>query len=126
MMFGSYRDPNLAETLQVFDGTGDYLRNFTASDREMTKFIIGTMSSVDTPLTPKMKGNMAASCYLRNVTLADRQKVRDEILSTCQEDIRALADLVDKCMQENVICVFGGQAKVEANKALFGAVKPAL
>ena len=126
MMFGSYRDPNLAETLQVFDGTGDYLRNFTASDREMTKFIIGTMSNVDTPLTPKMKGNMVASCYLRNVTLADRQKVRDEIISTCQEDIRALADLVDKCMQENVICVFGGQAKVEANKALFGAVKPAL
>jgi Zn-dependent M16 (insulinase) family peptidase len=73
LYFGSYRDPNLKETLDVFDGTGDYVRHFEASDREMDKFIIGTMSGIDTPLTPQMKGSAAATCWLRGISKADRQ-----------------------------------------------------
>ena len=49
MNFGSYRDPNLKETLAVFDGTSDFLESFDASDREMTKAIIGTISNLDMP-----------------------------------------------------------------------------
>ena len=126
MYFGSYRDPNLKETLAVFDGTGDYVRNFTASDREMAKFIIGTMSGVDTPLTPQMKGSAAATCWLRGISQEDRQRSRDQILDARQQDIRALADLVDACMEDNVLCVFGGQEKIEAAADVFGVVKPAL
>ena len=126
MYFGSYRDPNLTETLSVFDGTADYVRNFAASEREMDKYIIGTMSNIDTPLTPQMKGAAAATCWLRGITPADRQQSRDEILSTRQENIRALADLIDSCMQENVLCVFGGQEKINEHKDVFGQVRPAL
>lgn len=126
MYFGSYRDPNLKETLDVFDGTGDYIRHFEASDREMDKFIIGTMSGIDTPLTPQMKGSAAATCWLRGISKADRQLNRNQILDARQQDIRAMADLVDACMKDNVICVFGGQEKIEANKDVFGVVKPAL
>ena len=49
----SYRDPNLDKTLAVFDGTPEYLRNFSADEHEMTKYIIGTISGLDTPLTPQ-------------------------------------------------------------------------
>ena len=126
MYFGSYRDPNLTETLSVFDGTADYVRNFAASEREMDKYIIGTMSNIDTPLTPQMKGAAAATCWLRGITPADRQQSRDEILSTRQENVRALADLIDSCMQENVLCVFGGQEKINEHKDVFGQVRPAL
>lgn len=126
MYFGSYRDPNLKETLDVFDGTADYAANFTASEREMDKFIIGTMSGVDTPMTPMMKGDAAATCYLRGITEADRQQRRDEILATRQEDIRALAPLIDACMKENVLCVFGNDEKIAEAKDVFGAIKPAL
>jgi presequence protease len=89
LFFGSYRDPNLKETLDVFDGTAEVVRHFEATDREMLKSIIGTMSGVDMPLTPRMKGDAAAECYLRGITYEDRQQSRDEILSTRQEDIRA-------------------------------------
>lgn len=109
MYFGSYRDPNLRETLDVFDGTAAYLRQFSASDREMDKFIIGTMSVIDTPLTPQMKGNAAATCWFRGISRADRQKNREQILDTRQEDIRNLAETIDACMKQNVFCVFGGQ-----------------
>lgn len=126
MYFGSYRDPNLRETLDVFDGTAAYLRQFSASDREMDKFIIGTMSVIDTPLTPQMKGNAAATCWLRGISRADRQKNREQILDTRQEDIRNLAETIDACMKQNVFCVFGGQEKLEEERSLFGTIKPAL
>jgi len=126
MNFGSYRDPNLKETLEVFDGTADYLENFDISDREMTKAIIGTISGVDTPLTPQMKGELAENCYLRGISYLDRQQLRTEILTTRQGDIRELAPLVRACMKENVLCVFGGEQKIKENKQLFGQVISAL
>ena len=126
MYFGSYRDPHLKETLDVFDRTAEYVKNFDASDREMDKFIIGTMSTVDAPLTPKMKGELAASCYLRGFTKADRQKARDEILNTRQQDIRNLAPMIDACMKENILCVFGGEEAIRGAKDVFGEIKNAL
>ena len=126
LFFGSYRDPNLRETLEVFDKTADYLRSFDVSDREMVKFIIGTISTVDAPLTPQLKGLAAQDGFLRHVTEADRQKSRDEILATRQDDIRALADVVDVCMKENVLCVFGNEEKLKENAGLFGGLLHAL
>ncbi len=117
--FGSYRDPHLASTVKVFDGTAEFLQNFAASDREMTKFIIGTMSGIDAPKTPKMKGAAAADAYFRGITETERQKRRDEVLTTTQADIRALAEVVDVCMKENHLCVFGGEEKLRENKDLF-------
>ena len=126
LFFGSYRDPNLAKTLETFDGTAEFLKNFNVSDREMDKYIIGTLSKTDKPLTPSLKGQVAADLSLRNITYADRQKSRDEILSARQEDIRALSKLVEDCMNQNYLCVFGNEAIIKENTKLFGEVKSAL
>ena len=126
MIFSSYRDPNLAETFDVLDETADYVRSFNVSDREMDKFIIGTMSSVDAPLTPQMKGDIAATFHLRGITWEDRQRAREEILTARQEDVRALAPLVEAAMRENVRCVLGGEEKIRVNAALFDDIRPAL
>ena len=92
----------------------------------MTKAIIGTISGVDTPLTPQMKGELADNCYLRGISYLDRQQMRMEILTASQRDIKALAPLVRDCMKENVLCVFGGEQKLKDNRKLFGSVAPAL
>ena len=126
LFFSSYRDPNLKETLDVFDKTSDYLASFYVSDREMVKFIIGTISTLDVPLTPQLKGSVAQDRFFRQLTDADRQKTRDEILATCQEDIRALAAVVDACMKENILCVFGNEEKLKENAGLFGSLLHAL
>ena len=126
LFFSSYRDPNLKETLDVFDKTSDYLASFYVSDREMVKFIIGTISTLDVPLTPQLKGSVAQDRFFRQLTDADRQKTRDEILATRQEDIRALAAVVDACMKENILCVFGNEEKLKENAGLFGSLLHAL
>ncbi len=122
MYFASYRDPNLVETLDILNKTADYLKSFQVSDREMDKLIIGTMSNIDAPLTPKMKGEAAFDCWLRNITLEDRQKSRDEILTARQQEIRDLADLIDSCMKEDYLCVFGNEAKLKENKECFSSL----
>ncbi len=126
MFFGSYRDPNLKNTLDVFNSTADFLRNFDVSEREMDKYIIGTMSRVDKPLTPSIKGQLAADFCLRGITYDDRQKSRNEILSARQGDIKKLAELIAACMNENNICVFGNENVVKDNAEIFKTIKPAI
>lgn len=129
VVFGSYRDPNLAETIKVYDETVDYLNHFTAqevSDREMTKYIIGTISTLDTPLTPQMKGERADAAYIRGISQQDLQQERDEILTARQQDIQKLAKTVDAVMKANYLCVMGGEQKIKANKELFGHLVTAI
>ena len=126
MFFGSYRDPNLKNTIDVFNGTAEFLRNFEVSDREMDKYIIGTMSKVDKPLTPSIKGQIAAEFCLKGITYEDRQKSRTEILTARQDDIKKLAELVADCMQENNLCVFGNENVIKDNAEIFKTVKPAI
>ena len=126
LFFGSYRDPNLVKTLETFGGTADFLKNFDVSDREMDKYIIGTLSRIDKPLTPSIKGQLAADFCLRNITYADRQKSRDEILSARQEDIRALSKTVEDCMNQNNLCVFGNEEILKQHAEIFGEIKNAI
>ena len=60
MAFVSYRDPNLTETLKAFNEAPDFIKSFDVSDREMTKYIIGTISNLDMPLTPASKGGKSS------------------------------------------------------------------
>jgi len=119
MVLGSYRDPNLSETLAVYDETPFYLRKFAVDEREMTKYIIGTMSQLDTPLTSSQKGERAANHYIRKISQTNIQEERDEILAVGQTDICKLADLVDAAMQQNYLCVFGNEQKIKENKNIF-------
>ena len=126
LFFGSYRDPNLVKTLETFGGTADFLKNFDVSDREMDKYIIGTLSKIDKPLTPSIKGQLAADFCLRNITYDDRQKSRDEILSARQEDIRALSKTIEDCMNQNYLCVFGNEEILKQHAEIFGEIKNAI
>ena len=87
----SYRDPNLKETNQVFENTADYVEHFDATDRDMTKYVIGTISDMDTPLTPSAAGNRSMSAWLTHTTLEDLQRMRDQVLEATPADIRSLA-----------------------------------
>ena len=81
------------------------------------------MSAVDAPLTAQMKGEAAAECYIRGISQADRQQIRNEILGTRQQDIVSLAALVAACMEENYLCALGGEGKIRENAAVFGGLK---
>jgi len=120
MYFCSYRDPNLEETLKVYDEMGRYLNEFNPNNREMTKYIIGTVSKLDHPLTPSMKGEIATTRYISGITQDDVQKERDEILGTGIKSIRNFSDMVRDTMKNGYYCVLGNENKISANSKIFG------
>jgi len=122
MYFGSYRDPNLKESLEVFDQTPRYLEGFEADDKTMTRYIIGTISNMDYPETPAMKANTALSRYFNGTTKEFLQKQRNEVLSTTAEDISGMKAMVEKLMNQDYYCVYGNNEKIEQNKDLFMTV----
>lgn len=120
----SYRDPNLGKTVDIFEKTSDYIKGFTADERTMTKYIIGAVSDMDTPLTPSAKGSRSWEAYQTNLDFADVQKERDEVLSCSQEDIRGLAGYLDAVMAQDAVCVVGNSQSIEENKEMFMDVEP--
>ncbi|MST75340.1 insulinase family protein [Roseburia sp. MUC/MUC-530-WT-4D] len=120
--FVSYRDPNLLKTLEIYDGIPKYLREFQADERDMTKYIIGTFSSMDTPLYPEGKGARSMNAYLQNLTEEMLQKDRDEVRNATAEDIRALADMIQSVLQDPSICVIGNEDAIQKEAQLFDKV----
>lgn len=122
--FVTYRDPNLKESYDIFKAAGEYLRHFDCSDRDMEKYIIGTIGSIDTPLTPADQGERSLFCYMSQTPDSLIQMRRDELLNANAATIRGFADLVDAFVGENYICVVGSENKIKANEALFVKVRP--
>ena len=120
----SYRDPHLKRTLEVYQGVPDYIRAFEADEREMTKYIIGTISNKDVPRTPQMQGSISKAAYFSKVTEEMLQKERDQILGAQKEDIQALAALVEAVLADEQICVVGSETAISKAEDVFMEVKP--
>ncbi len=121
--FVSYRDPNLEKTLAVYDGVPEYLRKFDISERDMNKYVIGTISNMDRPMTPAVKGERSLNLVMNHVSEEMLKKERKQVLEATKEDIRALADLVEAVLEQQQICVIGNEEKIEEQKELFAETK---
>jgi Zn-dependent M16 (insulinase) family peptidase len=111
--YTSYRDPNVTETLKAYDEAGDYLRNVEITPDELTKLLIGTVGDSDRFMMPDAKGFMSMLRYLINYTDEERQKVRDEMLSTTIEHIRQFADVLDLLAKHGSVVILGSAQNIE-------------
>lgn len=121
--FTSYRDPNLKETNNIYEKIAEYVENFSAEERDITKYIIGTFSTLDAPLTPQSMGRRSLSMYLAGISEADLQRERDEVLNVTIEDIRALHKLIQSIIDAGNICVIGNESRITENKEMFKEIK---
>ncbi|WP_143320872.1 insulinase family protein [Clostridium sp. HBUAS56010] len=121
--FASYRDPNLKETNQIYEGVVEYLNTFKVEDRDMTKYVIGTISDMDVPYPPSTRGNRGLSAYLSGVDQEMIDREREEVLNATQADIRNLAPLVKAVLKTGSLCVVGNEEKITADKDLFFETK---
>lgn len=133
VIFSSYRDPNLKETLDTIDEIPEYLKNFNASEEEMTDYVIGTIGKLDNAndmlakfMGPAADGVIADGLYISNTKQEDLQKEREEIIATKAEDIRNLAPVIDALLKQDYLCVVGGETKIKENKKNFVIIKDIL
>ena len=122
--FTSYRDPNLSATIDVYKKAADFLAEYDAEEREVTKTIIGTISGMDAPLTPNMKGRRSMTGYFSGVTIDELQKERDQVLNCSLEDIRGLAPVLRAVADSDNLCVIGNEQHISEEKELFASVQP--
>lgn len=121
-VFSSYRDPNLKSTIDAYNEMYKYVKGFEADTREITKYIIGTVSDLDTPLTPSMKLLRSDYCYFSKTSYDDIQKERDEVLGTTVKNIQDISDIIFEGMSRNYLCVLGNEEKVKQESSLFNNI----
>lgn len=121
--FVSYRDPNLSATNEVYDKIPEYLAKFDADEHEMTKYIIGTISDMDTPMNPSAKGARSMTAYLQELTYEDLQKERDQVIGATAKDIKALEGLISSVLCDGNLCVIGNEDTIKNEDTLFEKIE---
>ncbi|MCM1039563.1 MAG: insulinase family protein [Ruminococcus sp.] len=121
--FVSYRDPNLEQTIDVYEKAAEYVKHFEADERTMTQYIIGAVSELDMPMTPSAKGTYSLTGYMTHYTDGQVQKERDELLAADEKTIRSLAEYIDAFMDADCLCVVGNEEKIKGQQELFGKIE---
>ena len=72
--FGSYRDPHIAGTLNVYAGAADFIRSGTFSEEDVKEAILQVCSEIDKPDPP---GPAARKAFYRQlIGLSDKTRLR--------------------------------------------------
>ncbi|CAI7884568.1 unnamed protein product, partial [Closterium sp. NIES-54] len=112
--FLSYRDPNLLSTLDNYDGAVEFLRQLQLDEDARTKAIIGTIGDVDSYQLPDSKGYSSMVRYLLEVSEEDRQKRREEILTTTNKELNEFADYLQAVKEKGTVVVVASPGDVDA------------
>ena len=123
MFFYSYRDPNIKNTIDIYNGTGEFLKNLELSDDELSQFIIGSISKFDPPVTNPTKGKVALSMYMSGQTSDDLRRNLNEALNTNLKELKEFASNIDYAMEQNYMATVGNSEQIEENKELFGEIR---
>ena len=123
LSFSSYRDPNIEKTIDVYNATYEYLEKIDLSQREIEKYIIGTISGKDVPLSAALLGNLANTLYFNQTTKEELQLERNEILQTTNESLQKIAQVIKEAMNKNLLCVVGAEEAIKENEKYFKEIR---
>ncbi len=117
---GSYRDPHVARTLQVFADVFKYVDKADWTQTDVDRAIIGTAKHYEEPIRPKNATKKALHRYLTGQTQDFREQQFDQILSaTAKEVKRATYDFLDANLKRSSVCVVSSRKKLdEANRKI--------
>lgn len=123
MFLCSYRDPNIGQTYQAYEGLVKYFEDLDLDQEEVKNAIIGTISGLDTPLTPSMENAKILTMHFSELSHADEMQTRAEILDTKPEDIRKMSKLYEQVLSSDYICTVGAKKTIQDNEAFFLKLK---
>ena len=121
--FYSYRDPNIKTTFDVYNNLWEKIQNFDASNREMTKYILGTINRLDQPKTNIDLLNEAVYKVFCKEPPNSVILERTEILNTTIQDIASLGELLNQITETKNYCTIGNETKINAEKTLFSSIE---
>lgn len=118
-VLASYRDPQLLKSIEAYRALPGWLKTLDLPTKELDKYVIGTISSMDVPLTNSMRLERACTQYLKDISDDFRQKIRNEVLDITNNDLQAFGTVLEDILREGLICVVGSRQSIEENQMLF-------
>lgn len=122
LAFGSYRDPNIQKTLDVYKNLPRYVENLSISEEELNKYIIGSISPLEQPKSAASKGLSALSRLKTGISAEDIIKLKEEILATESAELSTYAESIEKTLEDMAIVVIGNKTQIEEEKDLFDEI----
>lgn len=122
LFFSSYRDPHLKNTMTIYANVSKFIGSFAPNERELRKYIIGTIGRLDSPLTPSMKGERATEDFISHISQDDIQQERDDVLTASPEALNAFAGPIEQTLTKGICCVIGSESKIKEHEGLFDSV----
>lgn len=113
LTFASYRDPNVAKTLDAYSGIGPYLSSLSLDSSELEKSIIGSIGDMDHYMLPDAKGFTAMARELTGEDADYRQAAREAVLSASRADFAAFGEAVAAVLRSGPVVVAGGRDALE-------------
>jgi Zn-dependent M16 (insulinase) family peptidase len=105
-------------TLAYYDQTAEFLNNLDLEQSELIKGIIGAIGEIDAYQLPDSKGFTAMIRYLLNISDAERQLIRDQILETNSAHFKDFSNVLKQLAEKGMIVVLGSSSALEsANQA---------
>ena len=118
----SYRDPNLVETLDVYNSIVNYLKELSISDNDFNKLFISVIGGIDKPLTARQQGRSNFLLSLQGETNHNLQKTRDNLFAFKKENLNDLISLFEEFATSGKSVVHGGMSKINENKKIFDEI----
>ena len=115
----SYRDPNLENTIAIYDEMADWLENIDMDNDALTNYIIGVMNRFNPVMTARAQGVWSLYSRVNGLKREDIIKGQQEALAATVDDLKAYAPYLRKAMAENHLCVLGGSERVKQAASLF-------
>ena len=119
----SYRDPNLKNTVKVYDSIGSFVENVRMSEEDLKNFIIGSMNSFDPLLSPEQVGDINLSRFITGLKVEDLEKSKKEALETNLEKLNSYGKIFDEAMKKNYLAAFGSENIIRDGEDLFKEIK---
>ena len=113
VVFYSYRDPSPSKTIETFDNTAEFIREFCGSGEDLDKYIISAIAATEPLRTPSAKGITADNFWFSGVTDEDRLKTRRQMLATDRAALTDWCETFEKIAADGAVCVVGHSAALD-------------
>ena len=119
MTMSSYRDPNVKQTYEAYEGISEHIGKFQIDNGTFDNIKIGAYSAFDPLQSPNGKGIKARNDYLSGEKKERVEKIIDEILETTQQDIRDTAPQLKKFNDNAIKSIIGCSELIKKDSDLF-------
>jgi Zn-dependent M16 (insulinase) family peptidase len=118
LMLTSYRDPHITRTMEIFQGTRDYVAGAPWVQADVDRAVIATAKSEFTPIRPGDATGRALSRHLSGYSDDMQQAHYDLLRGARVEPVREAAlRALDSGMPLSSLCVAANRSAIESSKA---------